>query len=235
MSSASVLLVVVLMALAIVAGVALSGRSGEAKAPMALLTAFEPFGGRSVNASWEAVKAFDGLVIAGHRVAVERLPVVYDEMAAPLEAAVERHRPSLVVAFGLGGGVIHVERVARNGYAEARPKDNRGREPPRAEVVPAGRPALPSGLPVDDVLAALSAAGLGAAASEDAGGYLCNECFYRLMALDSPAGRAIRARGFVHLPDLDAPNPAGGTYSLERLREAVRIVVERTARAATRP
>jgi pyroglutamyl-peptidase len=236
MSPASVLLVVVLIAVAVVLGASLGGRASEPRAaPVALVTAFEPFGGASVNASWEAVKALDGETIAGHRVAVALLPVVYDEMAAPLEAAVARHRPSVVVSFGLGRGVIHVERVARNGYASVRPKDNKGREPPRAEVVPAGRSQLPSGLPVDEILAALSRAGLSAEASDDAGGYLCNECFYRLMSLDSAAGKAIRARGFVHLPAIDAPNPAGGTYTIERLREAVRIVVERTARAASRP
>jgi hypothetical protein len=55
------------------------------------------------------------------------------------------------------------------------------------------------------------------------------------MTLDSAAGRAVRARGFVHLPAIDAPNPAGGTYTLDRLREAVRIVLERAVLAASRP
>jgi pyroglutamyl-peptidase len=234
MSSASVVAGVLLIALAVTVG-ACAGRSGEARAPVALLTAFEPFGGGTVNASWEAIKAFDGATIAGHRVVAVRLPVVYDDMAGPLEAAVERHAPSIVVSFGLGGGVIHVERVARNAYAASKPKDNLGREPPRSEVVPAGRAEIPSGLPVDEILPALKAAGLHAEFSGDAGGYLCNECFYRLMTLDSPAGKAIQARGFVHVPAIDAPNPAGGTYSLERLREAVRIVVTTTANAAARP
>jgi pyroglutamyl-peptidase len=233
MSSASVVVGVVLLAVA-VAGLSCARREPHERAPVALLTAFEPFGGGTVNASWEAVKAFDGQTIAGHRVVAVRLPVVYDEMAGPLEAAVERHEPAIVVSFGLGGGVIHVERVARNAYSAARPKDNLGREPPRGDVVPAGRPEIPSGLPVDAILAALRREGLHAEASDDAGGYLCNECFYRLMTLGSPAGKAIRARGFVHVPAIDAPNPAGGTYSIERLRAAVRVVVETTA-AAARP
>jgi pyrrolidone-carboxylate peptidase len=83
---------------------------------------------------------------------------------------------------------------------------------------------------VDAILAAYAAAGLGAEPSDDAGGYLCN-----LMTLESPAGKAVRARGFVHLPDLDAPNPMGGTYTVERLREAVRIALERTLAAEGRP
>jgi pyroglutamyl-peptidase len=232
MSGASVLAVVLLLAGA--AG-ACAGRSGEARVPVALLTAFEPFGGGTVNASWEAVKAFDGATIAGHRVVAVRLPVVYDDMAAPLEAAVERHAPAIVFSFGLGRDVIHVERVAKNAYAASKPRDNLGREPPRGEVVPAGQPEIASGLPVDAIVAALRKAGLHAEASEDAGGYLCNECFYRLMTLDSAAGKAIRARGFVHVPAIDAPNPAGGTYTLDRLREAVKIVVTTTANAAARP
>jgi pyroglutamyl-peptidase len=235
MSSAAVAAVVLLLAVAVLAGVTLAGRAAEAAPPVALLTAFEPFGEKPVNASWEAVKGLDGETIAGHRVAVALLPVVYDGMAAPLEAAVARHRPAVVLSFGLGRGVIHVERLARNGYHPARPRDNAGKEPPRAEVVPGGRAEAASALPVDAILAAYAAAGLGAEPSDDAGGYLCNECFYRLMTLESPAGKAVRARGFVHLPDLDAPNPMGGTYTVERLREAVRIALERTLAAEGRP
>jgi pyroglutamyl-peptidase len=235
MPPAAVLVLVTLLALAVVLGAALGGRADEPRAPVALLTGFEPFGGATVNSSWEAVRAFEGRTVAGHRVAVERLPVEYDRVAGPLEAAVLRHAPAVVVSFGLGRDRIHVERVARNAYAASRPKDNAGREPPRAEVVPGGPAEVASALPVDDVVAALNAAGLAAEPSSDAGGYLCNECFLRLMTLDSAAGRAVRARGFVHLPAIDAPNPAGGTYTLDRLREAVRIVLERAVLAASRP
>ena len=49
----------------------------EPKAPprddkVILLTGFEPFGGDDVNASWEAVKSFDGQVIDGWRIVVRR-------------------------------------------------------------------------------------------------------------------------------------------------------------------
>ncbi len=216
-------------------GAKVSDISSISPPPVALLTAFDPFGGKPVNASWEAIKAYDGATIAGYRIAVARLPVVYDEMAVPLSAAIQANRPALVIAFGLGRDVIHVERVAKNAYNAEKPKDNLGRPPPRDEVVPGGAASIPTALPADAILAALNAAGLKADPSEDAGGYLCNECFYRLMGWKGRGEGGIRARGFVHLPDVDAPNPAGGTYTLERLREAVRIVVETTAASVPRP
>ena len=200
-----------------------------------LVTAFEPFGGHATNASWEVVKRLEGQTIADHRVVTLRLPVVYDAVEAPLRASVDAHRPRVVVAFGLGRDRIHVERFARNGYHPKRPPDEAGRPPPRDVLVPGGAEAVQTTLPVAAILARLAAQKIGAEPSDDAGGYLCNECFYRLMALRGGAADAIRIRGFVHLPDLDAPDPAGGTYTLERLEAAVRAIVEESIAAARGP
>lgn len=224
-------LALVLLLAGAAAGTSCAGKGSDpAPQPVALLTAFEPFGGKAVNSSWEAVKGFEGQTLGGYRIAVERLPVVYDEMAVPLEKALAKHKPVIVVGFGLGRDVIHVERLAKNEYSQEKPVDNLGKPPPRAAIVPGGPVILPARLPVDEILVALERARLQAFPSEDAGGYLCNECFYRLMAWKGEGSEGIVARGFVHLPDIDAPNPAGGTYTLDRLREAVRIVVETTAR-----
>src|SRR5205823_8547999 len=84
--------------------------------PTVLVTAFEPFGGAAVNASWEASKDLDGTLVAGRRVHVVRLPVVYDEMAKPLHDAIARLKPDAVVSFGVGRAIVNVERVAKNGY-----------------------------------------------------------------------------------------------------------------------
>ena len=192
-----------------------------------LLTAFEPFGGKAVNPSWEAIRAFDGTRVARREVHVLRLPVVYGAVAAPLLDALARRRPEVVVAFGLGKG-LHVERRAANAYAPAKPLDNAGRPPPSEFVADAGPAAIPTSLPVEAILAALRAHGLSAEASDDAGGYLCNEAFFHLMRFAPDAAAPIHRRGFVHLPDLDAHNPAGGAYDLAALRRAVRVVVATT-------
>ncbi len=200
-----------------------------------LLTAFEPFGVRATNPSWEVVKRFDGTTVGGRRVVTLRLPVVYDAVEAPLRAAIDAHGPRVVVAFGLGRDRIHVERVARNGYHPKRPPDEAGRPPPRDVLAPGGPATLPTTLPVAAILARLGAEGIGAEPSDDAGGYLCNEAFYRLLAMKGGAADGIRVRGFVHLPDLDAPDPAGGTYTPARLEAAVRAIVSEAVAAARGP
>ena len=63
-----------------------------------------------------------------------------------------------------------------------------------------GPDELPTRLPVDRLLEALEAAGFEeVVTSEDAGGYLCNHVFYRL--LDEVD--ASRVAGFVHVPPLE--------------------------------
>jgi pyroglutamyl-peptidase len=206
-----------------------------AEPPVVLVTAFEPFGGATVNPSWEASKDLDGTMLGGWRVRVVRLPVVYDEMAAPLDAAVAKHRPSAIVSFGQGRGIVQVERVARNCYHPRKPPDNAGKPPPREKIDPAGPDSIPSTLPADDIVTALKAAGIEAGTSDDAGGYLCNECFWRDMREPCPAGHSIVARGFVHVPAIGAKNPLGGIYDLDVLKKAVRLVLETTLSKAPLP
>lgn len=219
---------------------AVPGREGAARidvhrfalAPSArprpvLLTAFEPFGGKAVNPSWEAICAFDGTRIAGREILVLRLPVVYGAVEAPLADALRRLCPEVVVAFGLGKG-LHVERRASNAYAAQRPTDNAGKPPPSERVVDAGPGAIPTSLPVEAILAALRSFGLAAEPSDDAGGYLCNEAFFHLMRFAPAATVPIRRRGFVHLPDFEAPNSAGGVFDLAALRRVVRLAVATT-------
>lgn len=212
--------------------------SGEKSAPavekpVCLLTGFEPFGGLETNPSYEMLKPLAGQTIAGQRIEIAQLPVVYDEVAMALNAALEKHKPRIVVCFGVGTPVVQVELVARNGYHPVRPKDNKGQPPPRDQIIPGGPAEVPTQLPAPEILRALKAAGIGAADSRDAGGYLCNECFYRLMSLE-PKGAAagVKLRGFVHVPPVGQADPEGGAYTLEKLTQAARLIVEEAAKAA---
>ena len=81
-----------------------------------LLTGFEPFGGDSVNPSWLVAQALQGELIAGARVQALCLPCVFGQALTVLQAAVQQHRPQVVLALGLAAvrGDISVERVAVN-------------------------------------------------------------------------------------------------------------------------
>ena len=216
------------------------GADMEGAGPVCLLSGFEPFGGSKTNASWEMLKPLAGQTVAGYRIVTVQLPVVYDELAKPLEYAIAKHRPELVICFGEGGPLVEVELLAVNGYAPAQPLDNHGRPPSRQVILAGGKTVLRTQLPVSEILQALKEARIGAKVSRDPGGFLCNECFYRLMArpvwrsagspLD-PASRPKIKRGFVHVPPAGTSDPAGGTYTLEKLQQAVRIIIEQTAHA----
>lgn len=81
-----------------------------------LITGFEPFGGETVNPSWEVVKQLDGMIIRGQQVVAKQLPCVFGEALTVLKAALETYQPRLTIAVGQAGGRVDitVERVAIN-------------------------------------------------------------------------------------------------------------------------
>jgi pyrrolidone-carboxylate peptidase/lysophospholipase L1-like esterase len=193
--------------------------------PVVLLTGFEPFGGSKTNMSWESVKFYQGKTIAGHRVETLQLPVVYDAVEAPLKEALAKFKPAAILSFGEGSRVVQIETSALNGYHSAKPRDNKNQPPPREKIAPEGTWRYDTGLPAETILKALTAAKIDAALSRDAGGYLCNECFYRMMSLkDAPV-----RRGFIHLPVLSEK------FTAELGQRAVKIAVETTLAAPDKP
>jgi pyroglutamyl-peptidase len=190
--------------------------------PVLLLTGFEPFGGAKINESWETVKTFQGQEINGYKIETALLPVVYDEMDRPLKDAIEKHKPAIAISFGVGTPAIHIETIAHNSYNKAKPHDNKGKEPPREKILPEGKDAIPTTLPVEKIVTALKAAQIGVKTSTDAGGYLCNECFYRLMS----ASNAAPVRGFIHVPPYKTKDPVGGVFDAEKLQKAMKIIIE---------
>lgn len=162
-----------------------------------LVGAFEPFGGRKVNASLELARRLPGRV-GPHEVRAVKLPVVYGGSWPVLERAVLEFRPRVVLALGEAPGRdFRLERVAVNLRSGA--ADNAGRAAEGEPLDPAGRAAYLSTLPVTRLLAALKRAGVPARTSLSAGAYLCNETFYCLMRADA-ARRFPGGAGFLHVP-----------------------------------
>ena len=202
---------------------------------MILLTGFEPFGGERINPSWSAAReAAARLRSEGIDARAVELPCVFGRAIHVLEAALEQHRPELVVCAGQAGGRsrVSLERIAIN-CDDARIPDNAGSAPVDQPVAAGGPAAYFSTLPLKAALAALLAAGIPAEVSQTAGTYVCNHVFYGLM-------HALRLRpgtrgGFVHVPYEPAQLPPGSTdpaLPLEQLAEALAVVV-RSALATT--
>ncbi|MEV0586402.1 pyroglutamyl-peptidase I [Nonomuraea sp. NPDC050310] len=172
-----------------------------------LLTGFEPFDGSDVNPSFEAVRLVPG-------VAVAELPCVFATSLAALRAAIDEHRPDLVLCVGQAGGRagITVEKVAVN-LIEARIPDNAGAQPLDEPVVPGGPAAYFAHLPVKAMVGAVRAAGLPAAVSYSAGTFVCNQVAYGLAHLIETELPHLRG-GFVHVPYSPAQVVAGDQPSM---------------------
>ncbi|WP_206454220.1 pyroglutamyl-peptidase I family protein [Aurantimonas marina] len=128
----------------------------------------------------------------------EILPVEWEGSWSRLKAAIEAVRPTTVVLFGLHQRAerLRIELVARNrrelGHADAVGGF------PSGPAVLDGPQSLPANLPWNDVAAALRSAGASFEWSTNAGGYLCNDTFYRLA--HHAASLGVRRYGFIHVP-----------------------------------
>ncbi len=211
-----------------------AGTIAPMRRPSILLTGFEPFGGESVNPSWEVVQALAGATIVGGNLRAQvhalQLPCVFGVARDALDAALLQVRPTLVLALGQAGGRdgFTVERVAIN-VDDGRIPDNAGQQPIDVAIVPGGPAAYFATLPVKAIVAALQQAGLPAAVSQTAGTYVCNHVFYGLMH-SLRRHRAVRA-GFMHLPWLpeQAAQPVGARASQPTLPLAVQTAGVRLA------
>lgn len=191
-----------------------------------LITGFEPFGGESVNPSWELAHALGGEIIADRRVVAVQLPCVFGAALTRLDEALAHVRPALVLAVGQAGGRcdLSLERVAIN-VDDARIPDNAGAQPVDEPVVTGGPAAYFSSLPIKAMVAALRAAGYPASVSQTAGTFVCNHVFYglqhRLAGQDVPSG-------FMHIPYLPqqaAQHPGAASLPLETLVSAIRLAL----------
>jgi pyroglutamyl-peptidase len=196
--------------------------------PVVLLTGFAPFGGETVNPSWQAVAALDGTSAAGYRIVARQLPVEFGTSLSALRHAIQETAPALVLCVGQAGGrsQLSIERIAVN-VDDARIADNAGNLPVDAPVIVDGPAAYFATLPIKAILAEVRAAGIPAEISQTAGTYVCNHVFYGLMhALRDASG--VRG-GFIHIPyapEQAACHPGAPSMPVDIAISALRIALE---------
>lgn len=162
-----------------------------------LLTGFEPFGGESVNASWEAVSRLPES-IGIFRLIRLCLPVVYGQCGELLRQAIRETSPDYVISVGVAGGrkAITPELLAVN-YRMASSADNAGMRYDGVKIDENGPDAIMTGLPVREMVSALQEKGFSSALSLSAGSYVCNDLYYALLAGQQEG----KYRGaFIHVP-----------------------------------
>ena len=173
-----------------------------------LVTAFEPFGGDSVNSSMAALEALpDVIAVKGRTVSVIKagIPVVFGQCGTVLDGFLADVCPDGVISLGMaaGRGQITPELFAVNARY-SRSADNAGQVyPVPAPCAPEGPAAYRSSLPAEAMVSRMTEAGIAAALSFTAGTYVCNDLFYHLMeSVSVPAG-------FIHVPQAAEEAPEG--------------------------
>ena len=200
-----------------------------------LLTYFGPFPGVPVNPT---VALAEGAVRALNtarpdlRVVTRELPVSYDGSSVALRAALQEVQPDALISLGVAVGrdVVSLEQVAIN-LDSAGIEDNDGDRRCDEPIVPDGREAYFSSLPVRASYERLRAAGEPVEISYTAGTYVCNHVFYEGQRISRELGLSIPA-GFVHVPAIcaDGEEDADG----EETTEGVELTAHRDAGGVVR-
>ena len=145
-----------------------------------LITGFAPFGGETINPSYEAVRLLPD-EIAGHTIKKQELPVTFQGAPVLLAEKVRAIRPDVLISVGQAGG---------------RPD---GFYPVDIPVEKDGETAYFTTLPVKKMVEAIKEAGIPAGLSYSAGSYVCNTVMYAGLSLAAHEFRAMRS-GFIHVP-----------------------------------
>lgn len=183
----------------------------------ALVTGFEPFGKMKSNPSWEAVKLLSDRL--GKNVVVRKmlLPVEYERAADLLLEKAAEYRPDVILCVGVAEKrhAVTPEYVAVNIKDSTMP-DNGGKVYLYEKIVDEGDAALYTNLPITDVLDAVHLVGVPATPSFDAGAFVCNDLFYRLM-YDIKYGEKNVYGGFIHLPLEKEVSAKDAAHALESI------------------
>lgn len=162
-----------------------------------LITGFEPFGGESINPSWEAVARLPD-EIGNWSLTKVRIPVEFGVAADTVMQVAEKIVPDAIVCVGQAGGrdAVTPELVGINLRHSSVP-DNGGYQPTDEPVVAGGADAYFSTLPVRKMAEATVAVGVPSSVSYSAGSYVCNDLLYTLLHRYRESDTRV---GFVHIP-----------------------------------
>lgn len=199
-----------------------------------LLSGFAPFGGSGLNPSWEAVRRLDGIQATDTiELFATKLPVSYREAADRLFASARVICPDVIIAVGQAGGrkVITPELYATN-MNDSKNADNEGVVLCGQQILEDGPQQYGSSLPVHDIVGSLTKLGIPVGLSENAGSFVCNHVFYKLMHELQKSEKPI-VGGFIHVPFLPEQTTVNEAPSLDidLLTKAIRQIAIISANA----
>ncbi len=189
-----------------------------------LITGFEPFGGETINPSWEAVTRLPD-VIGGYTLRKLLIPVAFGKSAECVMRVAEETKPDVILCIGQAGGrdAITPEMVGINLRHSASP-DNSGYQPTDEPILPNGDKAYFSTLPVRRMAEAISATGIPSRVSYSAGAYVCNDVLYTLLNRFENTPTRV---GFIHIPYCTEQNKQPA-MELSEMIKGLTVAVEQT-------
>ena len=188
-----------------------------------LITGFDPFGGKSINPTWEAVKLLPD-TIGEYKLTKLEIPTVFGAAAQAVIDKADEILPDVIISVGQAGGraAVTPEMVGINLRYASIP-DNMGAVPCDIPIVEGAPAAYFSTLPVRAMAKAICDAGLPGAVSYSAGSFVCNDVLYSL--LHRFDGTAVRA-GFIHVPFLPEQTKDKPSLPLEKTVSALCAAIE---------
>ncbi len=189
-----------------------------------LLTGFDTWHEVEYNSSWEALVDAPLSLSKDWEVKLQQLPVSWERAPRRLEEALTGDEKA-IICFGMGKGEkILLERIAKN-VVDASRMDCDGVVHNRSLISGSGPAAYRARLPIERIQHGLSAHGIPCEVSDNAGTYLCNYLFYRLLNRIAEKRQRITA-GFVHVP----PYPCDGGMEKKQSSRAIALLVDEVVR-----
>ena len=185
-----------------------------------LITGFDPFGGESINPSWEAVKLLPE-EIGNYRLQKLQIPTVFGLGARRVLDMAEKIKPHVILCVGQAGKreAVTPERIAVN-IRDAKIPDNQGNQPVGDYVCPQGPAAYFSTVDVMAMAQAVQSLGIPSAVSNSAGAFVCNDVLYTLLHRYHDTHTRV---GFIHVPWL--PQQGSPSLPLEQITAALKAMI----------
>lgn len=186
-----------------------------------LITGFDPFGGATVNPSWEAVERLPER-IGNWKLCKLQIPTVFGLAAKTVLEKAQEVTPGAILCLGVavGRSAVTPERIGIN-VRSARIPDNRGNQPSEEPVIPGGPDGLFSTMNVSAMAAAIEKLGLPGTVSNTAGTFVCNDTLYALLHHYRDSSVKV---GFIHVPQL--PQQGSPSLPLEDTLRAVTAAIQ---------
>lgn len=173
-----------------------------------MITAFEPFAGRSQNSSFLVAQRLQAYLQSMEwRVDIVLLPVVYDIAAQELKLFFQRitQRPTVVISIGEGGEKIRFEKYAYNFDDTPDQSDNAGQVRVQKKIVEGEVDRVELQLPVEKMYAKMSEdAQKRVEISSNIGNFVCNNTAFLMQPFFA---KLQIPYGFIHVPPIEKYGP----------------------------